>query len=215
MGLEIWSGTLSPFSAKVRIALAEKALPYTLHDLPWTRAQLWGDKPRALLEANPRGKVPVLVDGDLAVPDSTVICEYLEERFPETPLLPTDPRERARCRVLEDDADATIADSVTVLIREVFQKADPADRDEEAVADARAEIRAAYARLDAALAEREHLGGDFGLADIAALLLVVFASSLGCPPEEGSRLQQWLARVSARPAVAAELAAITKAAAEA
>ena len=199
----------------MRIALAEKGLDYQLRDLPWTRAALWGEKPEALLRANPRGLVPVLVDGELAIPDSTVIGEYLEERYPQVPLLPKDPVERAIARGIEDDADQAMADALTVLIREVFRKTDGDVRDDAEIADAMADIRATYARFEGRLDGREYLGGQFSVADIAALLLVLFASSLGCPPDANSRVEHWMSRVSARPSVAPELGAIAAAAAAA
>lgn len=213
--MQLWSGTLSPFSAKVRLALAEKQIAFELLDLPWTRAALWGDKPEAFRAVSPRDQVPVLVDGDLVIPDSTVICEYLEDRHPEAPLLPADPKDRARCRVLEDDADHALAGFVTLLIREVFMKPDGAGRDAEGVAQAEAGIRATYDRMEAALGTGEYLAGGFSLADIAGFLLVAFASTLGCAPDEGSALAAWNARLRERPAFAAEFAAVLAAAAAA
>ncbi|MDA1075122.1 MAG: glutathione S-transferase N-terminal domain-containing protein [Proteobacteria bacterium] len=66
----LWSGTLSPFSAKVRIVLAEKGLPIEIREVPWSRQNKWHPKPKAFLDVSPRGEVPVLVDGGLAVFDS-------------------------------------------------------------------------------------------------------------------------------------------------
>ncbi len=57
---------------------------------------------------NPRAEVPALVDGDFALYDSTVICEYLEDRYPEPAIYPRDPRLRAECRLLEDLADTQL-----------------------------------------------------------------------------------------------------------
>lgn len=90
-----------PFShncIKVRVALAHKNLPYEVEDIPPR------DRSRPL-SASRQGLVPVLVDGDRAIADSTAILLYLEERHPDPPLLPRDALERARCLVLEDWAD--------------------------------------------------------------------------------------------------------------
>ena len=144
--MQLWSGTLSPFSAKVRIVLAEKGLPYELHDVAWTRSSLWGEKPDDFLALSPRGQVPVLIDGELVIPDSTVICDYLEERYPDVPLMPSDPEGRARCRVLEDQSDFALTEFVTVLIREVFRKPNTSDRDSDAVSYAEEGIRGACRR---------------------------------------------------------------------
>src|SRR5262249_10852919 len=74
---------------RVRIVLAEKEIPYetVVVDL--------SDRPTWIYEKNPAGKVPVLEDDTLVLPESPVIMEYLEERYPEPPLLPADPAQRA------------------------------------------------------------------------------------------------------------------------
>lgn len=212
----LWTGTLSPFSAKVRIALAEKGVDYEAREVPWTRARKWEPKPEGLLAANPHGKVPVWVEPGLVLWDSTLICEYLEERHPEPALMPADPADRARCRRWEDDADAAIDGPVSVLIREVFLVPDPAARDAEAVEAARSSLARHYARLDAELAGREWISGAaFGLADGANAILLLFASAVGAPPEGFASLDAWLERVRARPSVAKEIASIPQAAAAA
>ena len=72
---------LSPFSRKVRLVLAEKWLPFELR-----LEKVWERRPE-YLELNAAGTVPTLIeDNGLAVPDSGVICEYLEEACPDTPL---------------------------------------------------------------------------------------------------------------------------------
>jgi glutathione S-transferase len=87
--------------------------------------------------------VPVLITDDgRAIPDSTIIVEYLEECFPRPSLLPRDPVERALCRLLEDDADRAIGSDVTVLVREVFRKPDTSARDHAAIAEATARLNA-------------------------------------------------------------------------
>jgi glutathione S-transferase len=99
--MKLWSGVLSPFSAKVRIALAEKGLPYETLEIGWNRQTLWGPKPPEFLAVSPRGKVPVLIDGGATLYDSTIINEYLEDRYPKPALFPADPVARGRCRQLE------------------------------------------------------------------------------------------------------------------
>src|SRR5439155_1558254 len=92
--MKLWSGVLSPFSAKVRIALAEKKLGYETLVVPWSRKTLWGPKPPEFLAVSRHGQVPVLIDGEVAVFDSTVSCEYLEDRYPKPPLRPAGPGAR-------------------------------------------------------------------------------------------------------------------------
>src|SRR5205823_2218755 len=83
-----------PYCARVRIVLAEKGLEYE------TVAIDLADRPDWLYEKNPIGKVPVLEEDALCLPESAVIMEYLDERYPEPALMPTDPADRARVRLL-------------------------------------------------------------------------------------------------------------------
>src|SRR4029453_4461375 len=88
--LTLYDDVFSPYARKVRIALYEKGL-----DFERIRA-LHGDCNRTdFVHVNPRGGVPALVEGDVALYDSTVICEYLEDRSPEPRIYPRDPRLRA------------------------------------------------------------------------------------------------------------------------
>src|SRR5262245_32439704 len=102
--MQLITHALSPYSAKVRTARREKGIGFEDEKLPITRAGI-ARKPEKLLAANPRGQVPVLFDGEVALHDSTVILEYLEERQPRPALLPKGAAERARARLLEDDSD--------------------------------------------------------------------------------------------------------------
>jgi glutathione S-transferase len=92
----------SPFCDKIRRALNWKRIPYTIHEVPLLEALT------SFKKLNPIGKVPALdVDGRI-VADSTDIAYYLDERWPERPLLPRDPAERALCHFLEDWADESL-----------------------------------------------------------------------------------------------------------
>lgn len=213
--MKLWSGTLSPFSAKVRIALAEKGLTAEIAEIPWSRQTLWGPKPEAFLAVSPRGEVPVLEDGGIAIFDSTVINEYLEEAYPAVPLLPASPADRAECRMWEELADHFLAVHVTTLIREVFMKPDGENRDGEAVAGAMSAFSRYLADLEARLDGRSYLAEDYSLADIATWICLTFAQSLGVDLSGSPAVQAWQARMSSRPAPAAELARIMGAAAAA
>jgi glutathione S-transferase len=208
--MQLWSGTLSPFSAKVRMVCAEKGITPELRNIPWSRQTLWGPKPRELLAVSPRGQIPVLIDGDLILFDSTVIDEYLEEKYPSPALLPSEPRGRARARLFEDQADYIITTHATTLIREVFLKPDGNGRDDAAVDGAMTAYAGYYALLDGALAGGdEYLCGDFSLADIASYLAVAYGAILGAPvPPDRPRVAAWHGRVGARPAIKREFDAI-------
>lgn len=99
--LLLYEHPLSSYVQKVKIALREKSVPF--------RAELPEDfgtgREGALAELNPRMEVPVLIDGEARLFDSTVIMEYVEERWPEPALLPCDPAARAYARMTEDVCD--------------------------------------------------------------------------------------------------------------
>jgi len=213
----LWSGLLSPFSAKVRIACNEKNVRYELREVPWSRKTLWGPKSPEFLAISPRGQVPVLIaDDGRAIADSTVIIEYLEEICPEPPLLPRDPVERAQCRLLEDDADRAIGENVTVLVREVFLKPDGVGRDAHAVADATARLHAFFAQLERRLADQDFLFGHFSIAEAPAFIAVGYAAIMGVPvPSDMPRVAAWYQRTLNRPSVGKEFNAMLAAAARA
>jgi len=213
----LWSGLLSPYSAKVRIACNEKNIRYDLREVPWSRKTLWGPKPPEFLAISPRGQVPVLIaDDGRAIADSTMIIEYLEEVCPAPSLLPDDPVERAHCRLLEDDADRAIGENITVLVREVFLKPDGVGRDTVAVADATVRLQAFFAQLERQLADRDFLFGHFSVAEAPAFITVGYASIMGVPvPSEMPRVAAWYQRTLHRPSVGKEFDAMLAAAARA
>src|SRR4030095_6118532 len=110
---------LSPYAQKVKIALAEKGITFESR-LP----DILGGNVGEFAALNPRLEVPALVDGDVAIFDSTIILEYLEDRWPTPPLLPASPAERARVRMLEELCD-TYYEAINWAIFEirVFQRA--------------------------------------------------------------------------------------------
>lgn len=212
--MKLWSGTLSPFSAKVRMALREKEIKVEISEIPWSRATLWGPKPPAFLAANPRGEVPVLEDGDLAIVDSTVINEYLEEKYPAKPLLPATLEDRVVCRMFEDQADHHMTVDITRLISNVFVHPESPDRSE--IDEATGRLLGFFTALNRRLENREFLCDEFSLADISCFLTVGFANTLGPKiSDEQKNLEQWFDRMNARPVIASEFQAMMSAAASA
>lgn len=111
MSLTLYGAPLSPFVRKVRLLLAEKGLDYQLEAIAPFGQPAW------YREISPLGRIPALRDGDLALADSSVICQYLEERYPEPPNLQGDaPAGRAAVRWLEKYADYEIAPLATLTI---------------------------------------------------------------------------------------------------
>jgi glutathione S-transferase len=212
--MKLYSGPLSLFSRKVEIALHEKRLSFERVMVPFTQTEGYRPKHPSVLAANPKGQVPVLVDGDLALFDSTVIFEYLEDAYPTPALYPAAAQERARCRMLELTADEILLPHVKGLM----YRSEPPDSDPQRQLSREVEGRRAeaaildhYGRLEDRLDGVEYLCGDFSFADIATFLTVLFVLRLKGPRlAAGSALAGWYARVGARPAasrVADEIAA--------
>lgn len=112
MSMIVYGAPLSPFVRKVRVFLAEKGLDYDLEMiLPF------GKQPDWYKDLNPLGRIPAFKDGDLSLADSSVICQYLEDQYPELPpLLGNDPEQRAQVRWLEKYADYEIAPLSTFCV---------------------------------------------------------------------------------------------------
>lgn len=210
----LYSGPLSLFSRKVEIALSEKGLACEIVHVPFTQTMGYAPRHKVVIAANPKGQVPVFVDADLTLYDSTVIIEYLDEAWPDPPLYPRKARERARVRLLELEADEVMLQAIRPLM---FRTEPPgADAERRARQEEQAKlacplIAANHARLDAGLAGREFLAGDFSAADIATFLQVHWALRLGGPSLRGlASLRRWYGSLAARPSfarVVAEIAA--------
>jgi glutathione S-transferase len=184
--LTLYDADRCPYCARVRIVLAEKRLEYE------TVAVDLDDRPAWIYEKNPLGKVPVLEEDVFVLPESEVINEYLEERYPEPALWPADPAERAHGRLLVFRFDR-LSDPYYALRR----------GDE----SARTELHEQLNGFDSLLSGRPFLSGrEFGLADAAYLPWILRArTTLSVDLEPHAHLSDWLARVSERPSVAAEL----------
>lgn len=208
--MKLYSGPLSLFTAKVRVALAEKGLPYERIEVGWNRRDRYLPHHPDVVAINPKAQVPCLVDGDVTLYDSTLILEYLEDRYPEPPLMPRDPAGRARSRLLELEADEVLFPHLWTLIDTRFYPGGDPAQGEDAVAG----VRDYHARLALSLGQRQFLSGDFGIADIGNFIMLSVCGLLGAPVgSETPTLAAWMARVAERPTVAAEMAALSSAAA--
>jgi glutathione S-transferase/RNA polymerase-associated protein len=200
----LYEHPLSPYARKVKIALWEKALPFESRAV-----NLLAEVPPDFAAANPRLEVPTLVDDGLAIFDSTIILEYLEDRYPERPLRAADPADRARARMLEEIADTQLEATLWALAEVRFFGRATGERAEAMTADAVAVVGRHFDRLERALAGREYLNGArFGLGDIAHVPLMSSAAFFGIQPgSEQPRLSDWLARMLARESVEKDQAA--------
>jgi len=161
-----------PYCARVRIALAEKGVDHEVVAVDL------GDRPQWLIELNPpSGRVPVLDDG-FVLPESEVIMAYLDERYPEPSLLPADPGERARARLLVHRFDENLGADYYA-----FRRGDDNDL--------------------AGKLETLEVGQSL-FADVAYVPWVIRARDL-LGVELPERVAAWLAELEQRPSIAAEV----------
>jgi glutathione S-transferase len=169
--VKLYDAPRCPYCARVRIALAEKGLEWETVEVDLN------DRPRWIYDLNPTGKVPVLDDG-FVLPESAVIMEYLEERYPEPALLPADPAARAAARLAVFRFDDLLGDDYYA-----YRRGDPN------------ELPARHDSLPV---------GASLFADVAFLPRVIRARDMlgvTLPPA----LEGWLGELAARPSVAREL----------
>jgi glutathione S-transferase len=187
------------FGAKVEIALREKGLAFELEMVAFDRERGYQPKHSEVLRVNPKRQVPVLLDGSVEIFDSTQIFEYLEHRWPEPPLWPEQPVERAQARRLEHCSDEVFFPNV---IRLMGLRADPDPVDKPEWIQSRTGIENYYASTELALADRLYLAGDYSYADIAFYMAQFFAARHTVPMSaEHLRLLAWRQRMAERPAV--------------
>ena len=209
----LYDHPLSSYAQKVKIALREKGIGFERH-LPDDFGT--GRRDTAFADANPRGEVPVLLpDGEAPIFESTVILEYIEDRWPEPPLLPAAPAARAAARMTEEVCD-TQYEAVNWGFGELlwFGRAEGALAETLKAAAAR-DTQALQQWLAERLGHAAWFGGDaFGWADAAAAPMVNRSIHYGLGPDAGSALGRWHARLCERPSVAATFTEFDTAAAQ-
>lgn len=108
MALALYHNDMSSCAQKVRLTLAEKGLEWESRHLDLRSGE---HQQEWYVKLNPRAVVPTLIDGDIVVPESNVINEYLDERFPDLPLKPADPFGRAKMRLWTKQLDEGVHDA--------------------------------------------------------------------------------------------------------
>ena len=205
MTITLYSGPISYIARKSEIALAEKGLAFERIMVPFTQAVGYSPKHPAVLAANPKAQVPVLVDGDLTLFDSSLIFEYLEEAYPNPPLLPRDPKDRARCRMLELFGDEILLPAVRPIMHRSVPPTSAEERRKEEENGRRGEmvLLEHYGTLEGRLGNAGYLSGAFSIADIGVFMAITFSLRLKGPRLDGHpKLAAWYARVGTRPAAA-------------
>ena len=200
--MRLYSVPISTNVERVTLALAHKGLAVEHVEVPY-------DDRSEILRVSGQELVPVLVADAAVVSDSTVILEWLEERFPEPPLYPREPARRAETRVFVDWFNHVWKRPPNLLTAELERDEPDPDR----VARFGAELRGSLDRFEALLDGRDHLLGEFSVADCAAfpflkfgllwteddpyLFHAVLRDYLG--PDAHPRVTAWIRRVDERP----------------
>lgn len=147
-----------------------------------------------MLERNPYGKVPVLEDGDAVIYESAIIDEYLDEKYPQTALMPRDPAARARARIWIDYCNTRL------------QRAGGYIAHDFKVEQSKAEVKEYLDTLNKEMAGREYIAGDYSLADITFIpffcRLDRYQTTIG---NDLPHVKAWMQRLLDRPAVRSTL----------
>lgn len=200
--MKLYGICLSPFVRKVATVLDLKGLAYEVDN------SMPGALPPGL---SPLGKIPAFTDGEVALADSTVICEYLEDAYPQVPVLPKDPAARARARWFEEFGDSKLSELCLGGIfweRVVKKLVGGGEADEEKVQRTITELLPPQLDyLEGQLPAEGFLCGDFGIADIGVASPLLNAGYAGFSPDPARwpKLVAFLQRVSAQPAVRKQL----------
>jgi glutathione S-transferase len=205
MAIVFYYGSGSPFAWRVWLALEHKKLPYELRVMSFDKGDL---KQPAFQALTPRGKVPLIQDGDYVLYESTAIMEYLQDAYPSSgaALFPADPKPRGIARRLMREADEYLMDSLDELLEQVLFL--PQDkRNDAAIAAAKDKFLAELPHWRrAAAAGKDFLVGAVGAADFTVYPFFALAlrtqkrhPSLGLDAAFGPQLTAWMRRVEALP----------------
>lgn len=196
----LYEHPLSPYVQKVKIALREKGIEFQTKTPDVSEGSFAGSE---FLEANPRREIPTFIDGDAKIFDSTIMLEYIEEKWPSPPLLPSNPIERARSRMIEEFMD-TYYEPINWGLGEInfFGRA-KGELAETIIGNAKHHAQKCHQWLTKQLGDREWFNGDrFGWSDICVIPHInVSSTAFGIAPEADSPLVNWSNHVNALPSV--------------
>lgn len=202
--LTLYYGSGSPYAWRVNLALEHKALPYERRVLSFDRGDL---KEPGYLALNPRGKVPVLTDGDFVLYESSAIMEYLDDAYPAQGqrLFPGNPQRRAIQRRVILEMNDYFEKAADPLWTQAFWRK-PAERDLAAVAAARVAARADLDRIASGFAGDYFGGSAPGAADFCVYTMLGFVQRCELKVPEvafadliGPQYGAWMARIAALP----------------
>jgi glutathione S-transferase len=198
----LWSWHVSPFAGKARVACAEKGIEVELVEVDPR------NRPARLRELNPSNRVPVLEVGDIAIRESTAICEWLEDTQPEPSFWPAEATARAEARGLLGWVDDELTLNFFLSMRKEAFGLAPGDHPD-TVSILRGRLTRRWPVLEDLLARTGgpwFLGGESPtLVDLAAIPLAVRLPAWKpelAPAAEFARAHAWLEALRARPSAA-------------
>ena len=206
MSIVLHGASGSPFVRKVQVALTLKGLPYEqVQQIPFTRDAQYR-------KINPLGKIPALQDGDLTLCDSTVICEYLEDTYPQVPLYPSNSADKAKARWFEELGGSRVAELAAGIFFQRFMRPMvlKQEADEELVAKImNKQLPPILDYLEAQVPGEGFLFGDFMMADMSLMSPFVNAAYAGyeVDAQKWPGFSNFIARVKAQPVVSEILVA--------
>jgi RNA polymerase-associated protein len=186
----LYSGTTCPFSQRCRFVLFEKGLMDS--DMARVKDVDLFNKPEDISIMNPYGQVPVLVERDLILYESNIINEYIDERFPHPQLMPADPVQRARARLMLLNFERELFVHVETLEKQDTKKIDKA----------RAAIRDSLSQLAPVVAKSKYMfGEEFSMIDVALVPLLWRLEHYGIElPKAAAPVLKYAERIFSRPA---------------
>ena len=189
--IEVYYAAPSIFGRKVLAVLEEKGLDYEIKPMSFAAKDHLKED---YLQINPNGEVPAIVDDGAVIYESTAIIEYLNDEYPEPPLLPEDSFGRAQVRMIDDYCDLHFYKAlVHCLIKNKFDKQPLEAEDLQKVSDG-------LKRLETYLGKQEYIAGKFSLADCAAMAGLATLEGLGLTEQAKpfGTLQKYWQRVKGR-----------------
>jgi len=199
--IKLYDFKSSPNCQRVKVVLAEKNLPYEIVPIDLRKQE---QKTPEYLKLNPYGKVPVLVDDGTVLYESCIINEYLNEKYPNPPLMPADLGKRAKARILTDYGLAHLDGPYQKLRMETTK--DPKEQNPQAIDAAKSDLRKLLQHLEKEIDDQPYLVGDFSLVDAALLPRFTRLEGFGVLPDPSlPKLGKYLQRMKDRPSVKAVL----------
>lgn len=195
--MKLYDFPQSPNCQKVKLVLAEKDLSY---ETVFVDLRKNAQRSPDFLRLNPYGKVPVLIDEEEVIYDSTIINEYLDDEYPHPPLMPAESDGRARVRLFEDFADTSFTLQSSVLAAELTKPAEQSDQ--ERIRRHRADLVRVLEFLNHHLEGKDYLVQEFSLADVAFVPRLLALAPLGVEiPDSLENIAVWIARLKQRVSV--------------